>query len=109
MWLVTAFVLAFLAWAWFFEIDEVSNGSGKVIPSSREQRIQSLEGGILSELLVHEGDIVEKGQVLAAGTYAWRVQRGGNCGPIPCGFGRQRALACRGRGPRQPAVPSGAG
>ncbi|TYK77970.1 HlyD family efflux transporter periplasmic adaptor subunit [Comamonas sp. Z1] len=54
VWLVTAFVLAFLAWAWFFEIDEVSNGGGKVIPSSREQRIQSLEG-----------DIVEKGQVLA--------------------------------------------
>jgi adhesin transport system membrane fusion protein len=65
VWLVTAFVLAFLAWAWFFEIDEVSNGGGKVIPSSREQRIQSLEGGILAELLVREGDIVEKGQVLA--------------------------------------------
>jgi adhesin transport system membrane fusion protein len=35
VWLVTAFVLAFLAWAWFFEIDEVSNGGGKVIPSAR--------------------------------------------------------------------------
>lgn len=32
VWWVTAFVLAFLAWAWFFEIDEVSNGGGKVIP-----------------------------------------------------------------------------
>lgn len=63
-WLVLFFVL-FVAWAWFFEIDEVSTGSGKVIPSSREQVIQSLEGGILVEQRVREGDIVEKGQVLA--------------------------------------------
>ena len=65
VWLIAAFVLAFLAWAWYFEIDEVSSGTGKVIPTSREQRIQSLEGGILAELLVREGQIVEKGQVLA--------------------------------------------
>lgn len=48
-----------------FEIDEVSTGVGKVIPSSREQRIQSLEGGILARLDVREGQIVEKNQVLA--------------------------------------------
>lgn len=65
VWWITAFLLAFLAWAWFFEIDEVSSGTGKVIPSSREQHIQSLEGGILAELRVREGQIVEKGQVLA--------------------------------------------
>nr|WP_237288474.1 HlyD family efflux transporter periplasmic adaptor subunit [Variovorax sp. PAMC 28711] len=59
------FVALFFAWAWFFDIDEVSSGTGKVIPSSREQRIQSLEGGILTELRVREGEIVEKGQVLA--------------------------------------------
>ncbi|MGJ4729678.1 HlyD family efflux transporter periplasmic adaptor subunit [Luteimonas sp. SDU101] len=61
---VGGFVLAFLAWAWWFEVDEVSSGSGKVIPTSREQTIQSLEGGILARLNVAEGDIVEKGQVL---------------------------------------------
>lgn len=64
-WWLTAFVIAFFAWAWFFEIDEVSTGVGKVIPSSREQRIQSLEGGILARLDVREGQIVEKNEVLA--------------------------------------------
>lgn len=65
IWQVGLFLAVFLAWAWYFEIDEVSSGTGKVIPSSREQRIQTLEGGILAELLVREGEIVEKGQVLA--------------------------------------------
>jgi len=65
IWLVAAFLAVFFAWAWFFEIDEVSSGTGKVIPSSREQVIQSLEGGILSKLNVREGQLVEKGQVLA--------------------------------------------
>lgn len=64
-WWLAAFVIAFFAWAWFFEIDEVSTGVGKVIPSSREQRIQSLEGGILARLDVREGQIVEKNEVLA--------------------------------------------
>lgn len=65
IWLVGLFLVAFFAWAWLFEIDEVSSGTGKVIPSSREQVIQSLEGGILSKLNVREGQIVEKGAVLA--------------------------------------------
>nr|WP_225783763.1 HlyD family efflux transporter periplasmic adaptor subunit [Xenophilus sp. Marseille-Q4582] len=65
VWAVALFLAAFFAWAWFFEIDEVSSGTGKVIPTSREQRIQSLEGGILAELRVREGQIVEKGEVLA--------------------------------------------
>lgn len=65
VWLLALFLLIFFIWAWFFEIVEVSHGIGKVIPSSREQHIQSLEGGILASLHVHEGDVVEKGQVLA--------------------------------------------
>lgn len=65
IWLVALFLAAFFAWAWFFAIDEVSSGTGKVIPSSREQVIQTLEGGILSKLNVREGEIVEKGKVLA--------------------------------------------
>lgn len=52
-------------WAWLGELDEVSKGDGKVIPSSHEQVIQSLEGGILAKLNVAEGDLVEQGQVLA--------------------------------------------
>jgi len=65
VWLISVFLALFFGWAWFFEIDEVSSGAGKVIPSTREQVIQSLEGGILSKLNVREGQIVEKGQVLA--------------------------------------------
>ncbi|WP_353049423.1 HlyD family efflux transporter periplasmic adaptor subunit [Pseudomonas fluorescens] len=62
---VFVLLIAFGAWAYFFEIDEVSTGSGKVIPTSREQIIQSLEGGIVTELNVTEGDIVKSGQTLA--------------------------------------------
>ncbi len=65
IWLVTLFLGLFFLWAWFFEIDEVSSGAGKVIPTSREQVIQSLEGGLLEELYVREGQIVDKGTVLA--------------------------------------------
>jgi adhesin transport system membrane fusion protein len=64
--LITFALLACLGiWAYFGTLDEVSTGSGKVVPSSREQIIQSLEGGIVTELLVAEGDLVERGQVLA--------------------------------------------
>jgi adhesin transport system membrane fusion protein len=63
--LAAAFLAAFLAWAWWFEVDEVSSGSGQVVPTSREQVIQSLEGGIVAELAVATGDIVERGQLLA--------------------------------------------
>ncbi|MFO2465635.1 HlyD family efflux transporter periplasmic adaptor subunit [Pseudomonas sp. 15FMM2] len=62
---VFVLLIAFGAWAYIFEIDEVSTGSGKVIPTSREQIIQSLEGGIVTALNVAEGDIVKSGQVLA--------------------------------------------
>jgi len=65
VWIVAAMIAALLGWASLFKLDEVSTGTGKVIPSSREQMIQSLEGGILVELKVREGDIVESGQVLA--------------------------------------------
>jgi adhesin transport system membrane fusion protein len=65
IWLIAAALLTLLAWAWFFKLDEVSTGTGKVVPSSREQEIQSQDGGTLRQLLVKEGDIVEAGQVLA--------------------------------------------
>jgi adhesin transport system membrane fusion protein len=53
-----------LAWAGFFSLDEITRGQGKVIPSSREQVIQSLDSGVLREMMVREGDEVEKDQVL---------------------------------------------
>ncbi|WP_407732817.1 HlyD family efflux transporter periplasmic adaptor subunit [Pseudocitrobacter faecalis] len=52
-------------WAWFGTLDEVSTGTGKVVPSSREQVLQSLDGGILAELMVREGDKVQAGQIVA--------------------------------------------
>lgn len=61
-----ALVLAgFIVWAWFSTVEEVTRGQGSVIPSSREQVIQSLDPGVLAELAVREGDLVEAGQVLA--------------------------------------------
>ncbi|WP_235501674.1 HlyD family efflux transporter periplasmic adaptor subunit [Trabulsiella odontotermitis] len=52
-------------WAWFGILDEVSTGTGKVVPSSREQILQSLDGGILAELTVREGDQVQVGEIVA--------------------------------------------
>ncbi|NLY59402.1 MAG: HlyD family efflux transporter periplasmic adaptor subunit [Gammaproteobacteria bacterium] len=64
-WLSSLAIAALLLWAYFAEVVEVSTGDGRVIPISREQVIQSLEGGILLDLLVREGDIVEADQILA--------------------------------------------
>lgn len=57
-------VVAFFVWADHTVIDEVTRGQAKVIPTSQVQMIQNLEGGILSEVLVREGDIVAKDQVV---------------------------------------------
>ncbi len=62
--LLLACLGAALFWAIIFNLEEITRGNAKVIPSSREQIIQSLEGGILSELLVREGDVVAQGQPL---------------------------------------------
>lgn len=58
------FVVVMAFWADFAVLDEVTRGEGRVIPSSKTQIIQNLEGGILAEILVREGDIVEKGDIL---------------------------------------------
>ncbi|MCT4706596.1 HlyD family type I secretion periplasmic adaptor subunit [Enterobacteriaceae bacterium H16N7] len=64
-WTLSAMLAAFVFWAALFSLDEVTTGTGKIVPSAHEQVIQSLEGGILYRLNVREGDIVEKGQLLA--------------------------------------------
>ena len=91
--MINTVLLLFLvlgAWAYFSPLDEVSKGDGKVIPSSHEQIIQSLEGGILAELKVAEGDLVEVGQVLPNWTrprpnpMSRKVQRATvRCWPVP--------------------------
>ncbi|WP_418595190.1 HlyD family efflux transporter periplasmic adaptor subunit [Ponticoccus sp. (in: a-proteobacteria)] len=65
VWLVFVMLALFLGWAWYFPLVEVSRGQGTVVPSSREQVIQSLEGGIVTAISVREGDMVEKGQTIA--------------------------------------------
>lgn len=53
-----------LAWAALAKIDEVTKGEAKVIPSRQLQVVQSLDGGVVSQILVKEGDVVEAGQLL---------------------------------------------
>jgi adhesin transport system membrane fusion protein len=60
-----ALLVTFIVWAHFAVLDEVKRGSGRVVPARQTQVIQSLEGGIISEILVREGATVEKGQPLA--------------------------------------------
>lgn len=64
IWGLLAFVLFLVLWAHFAIVDEVTRGEGKAIPSSRLQKIQNLEGGIVAELFVREGQIVEAGDPL---------------------------------------------
>ena len=61
-WVVAIFM--FLTWANFALIDEIARGDGEIIPSGENQMIQNLEGGIVQEILVHEGQEVKKGQIL---------------------------------------------
>ena len=61
---ILAILLAGLAWAWLGKVDEITRGEGRVIPSRQLQVIQSLDGGIVSEILVKEGDLVKVGMPL---------------------------------------------
>ncbi|MCF9034585.1 HlyD family type I secretion periplasmic adaptor subunit [Acinetobacter nectaris] len=65
IWVVALLIIVFVVWAANFRLEEVSTGTGKVVPSSKDQIIQSLDGGVITKLDVKEGDIVEKGQILA--------------------------------------------
>lgn len=65
LWACVAIVVLFVVWAAWANVDEVARGEGRVVPSSRVQIIQSLEGGILQDLMVKQGDIVQAGQPLA--------------------------------------------
>ena len=63
---LTAFIffVVFIVWAKLAVLDEVTRGEATIVPSSKTQVIQNLEGGILAEILVSEGDIVEAGDIL---------------------------------------------
>ena len=57
-------MIVFVIWAYNSPVEEVTRGNGNIIPSSREQVIQSLDPGIVTEIMVKEGDMVEKDQIL---------------------------------------------
>ena len=61
---IMLFFIAFITWSFMSEIDEVVRGTGKVVPSGQTKILQNLEGGIISNIRVKEGDTVNKGQVI---------------------------------------------
>lgn len=61
---VLAILVVVLVWAWLAKVDEITRGEGRVIPSRHLQVIQSLDGGIVAEILVREGDLVKVGMPL---------------------------------------------
>ncbi|HAT1922249.1 TPA: HlyD family type I secretion periplasmic adaptor subunit [Legionella pneumophila] len=64
LWASLLFFIAAIIWANYAILDEVTTGQGKVIPSSEVQVIQNLEGGIIQNIFVKEGQIVKKDQIL---------------------------------------------
>ena len=59
-----AMVVTGLIWAHFAILEEVTRGNGRVVPSRSTQFVQSLEGGIVNEILIQEGEIVQQNQAL---------------------------------------------
>ena len=57
-------ITAIFVWAWWAELEEVTSGSGQVIPASKIKVVQNLEGGIVSAILTKDGAQVKEGQVL---------------------------------------------
>lgn len=64
VWPIMAFVTLFLLWSIFSEVDEMVRGEGKVVPSSQTKILQHLEGGIIEEIYVKEGDRVTTGDAI---------------------------------------------
>ncbi|MDG2629272.1 HlyD family type I secretion periplasmic adaptor subunit [Vibrio parahaemolyticus] len=64
LWVMVLFFVAAIGWASWAQIDQVTVGQGKVIPSSQIQVVQNLEGGLVKKILVKEGQLVKKGQQL---------------------------------------------
>jgi membrane fusion protein, adhesin transport system len=65
VWMLLALFIALIAWAHYSIVDETARASGTVIASSREQVIQAIDGGVLGQLRVREGDRVKEGDILA--------------------------------------------
>jgi adhesin transport system membrane fusion protein len=64
LWFIVAFMAAFFLWAALTELDRTVRGQGRVIPSSRLQVVSNLEGGVVQDILVRQGQLVRAGDVL---------------------------------------------
>ncbi len=64
LWLILGFIVVFIAWASIVKLDRTVHAPGRVVPSSRLQVLSNLEGGVVSAILVHVGDLVKRGQPL---------------------------------------------
>ena len=61
---IMLFFIVFLSWSYISKVDEVVRGTGRVVPTGQTKILQNLEGGIVSSILVNEGDNVKKGDVI---------------------------------------------
>ncbi|MES3101642.1 HlyD family type I secretion periplasmic adaptor subunit [Sphingomonas faeni] len=64
LWLILGFIAVFIAWASIVKLDRTVHAPGRVVPSSRLQVLTNFEGGVVSAILVHVGDLVKRGQPL---------------------------------------------
>jgi len=64
LWIGALVIIWLIVWAYYAEIDALTRGQGKIIPSNQLQVIQNLEGGIISEILIKEGESVKRGDIL---------------------------------------------
>ena len=88
-------LVSFLVWSYFADLDQVTRGEGKVVPTGQTQVIQSLDGGTVADMKVREGDVVEKDQVL--------VVIDNSTAKYSLSELKQRSPGCR---PRSPASPT---
>lgn len=61
---IAAFLVAFVGWAAYAEVDEIAQGNGKIIPASKTQLVQASEPGIVNEIAVRVGQVVRKGDLI---------------------------------------------
>ena len=64
LWLTSLSFMVIIAWMYFSTIQLVVRAQGKIVPSGQNKVVQHLEGGIVAEILIAEGDVVDQGQVL---------------------------------------------
>ncbi len=109
LWAIVGFVLIFILWASFTELDRTVRGQGRVIPSSQLQVVSNLEGGIVEAILVKTGDIVKSGAALVR---LDQTQTGSEYGANQAQFDALRAKIARLEAEvagRSPAFPTSGG